>query len=320
VFNPKSNSLFSALLFIYGAVVGNQKTKMENENIQEESVTSEPKKEEKKIWLVEWLKYKNKSIRLIILILLIILSIVTSLTIGYFSILKWLPSLWTWGFEPTTWRSIFSVFGAIYLIIFPFIPFAFSGDIISGIFNLYAIEAEIDFNSKLNEIEKKQSNYKKILEENDTEGLIPLITYSRIELEQYHKIGLNQTQKSYRYSIIAMWVGFFIIAFGILTYIIPIKYINPELINGNFQFLTIASGIITELISALFLWIYKSSSNRLTYFYNRQVFIHNALFAYKVSNTMKESDEAKKVIVEKILEFGISSNKDSLVSLKKNNE
>lgn len=291
--------------------------KMENENIQEEALTTESEKEEKKIWLVEWLKYKNKSIRLILLILLIILSIIAFLAIGYFSILKWLPSLWSWGFEPTTWRSILSVFGAIYLIIFPFIPFLFSGDIISGIFNLYAIEAEADFNSKLNEIEKKQLNYEKILEENDTEGLIPLITYSRIELEQYHKIGLSQTQKSYRYSIIAMWIGFLIIAFGILTYIIPNKYINSELINRNFQFLTIASGIITELISALFLWIYKNSINRLTYFYNRQVFIHNALFAYKISNTMKESDEAKKIIVEKILEFGISSNKDSLISIKK---
>lgn len=273
-------------------------------------------KKPKKQWLIEWVKYKSKSVRLIILLLLIIFTIIGCLVIGYFSLLNWLPSLWKWGFEPLTWRAILSVFGAIYLIIFPFAPFWFTEKSISGIFSLYAKEAEAEYYAKLDEIEKKQSNYENILEENDIEGLIPLITYSRIELEQYHRIGLNQTQKSYRYSIIAMWIGFIIIAFGIITYIIPNKYINPALINGNFQILTIASGIITELISALFLWIYKSSIGRLTYFYNRQVFIHNALFAYKISKTMTDSDSAKRIIVEKILEFGIASNKENLTKEK----
>tara|TARA_R110001592_G_C12970460_1_gene733200 strand:+ start:64 stop:924 length:861 start_codon:yes stop_codon:yes gene_type:complete len=278
--------------------------------------TKEIEKKQKKNWLVEWVKYKNKPLRLIILLLLIIFAGTTSFIIGYYSFLNWLPSLWNWGFDPLTWRSILSFFGAIYLILFPFLPIIIVENSISEIFKIYAIEAESEYIAKLNEIEKKQSNYENILEKNDTEGLIPLITYSRIELEQYHRIGLNQTQKSYRYSIISMWIGFLIIAFGIITYIIPNKYINPDLIGGNFQVLTIASGIITELISALFLWIYKSSISRLTYFYNRQVFIHNALFAYKISNTMKESDSAKKIIVEKILEFGIASNKESLVNIK----
>lgn len=267
----------------------------------------ETTKKPKKLWLVEYLRYRNKSLRLIVLLILIALTISACLIIGYYSFLNWLPSIWNWGFTPLTWRSILSVLGAIYLIIFPFLPLMFIGDTISGIFSLYAIEAELEFNAKLKEIEKKQVEYEEILNENDAEGLIPLITYSRIELEQYHKIGLSQTQKSYQYSIIAMWIGFSIIAFGIMTYIIPNSYINSNLINGNFQILTIASGIITELISALFLWIYKNSIGRLTYFYNRQVFIHNALFAYKISNTMKESDLAKKIIVEKILEFGIAS-------------
>jgi hypothetical protein len=277
---------------------------------------NEKDKKPKKLWLVEWIKYKSKPLRLIVLLILIIFTVTGCFVIGYYSFLNWLPSLWKWGFEPLTWRSILSVFGALYLIIFPFIPLIFTEDSISGIFSLYAKEAEAEYYAKLDEIEKKQSNYENILEENDIEGLIPLITYSRIELEQYHRIGLNQTQKSYRYSIIAMWIGFLIIAFGILTYIIPNKYINPDLINGNFQILTIASGIITELISALFLWIYKSSIGRLTYFYNRQVFIHNALFAYKISKTMTDSDSAKKIIVEKILEFGIASNKESIIKTK----
>ena len=170
---------------------------------------------------------------------------------------------------------------------------------------LYTDDAKNEFNSKINEIENKQSNYEKILREKDTEGLIPLVTYSRIELEQYYKIGLNQTQQSFRYSILAMWIGFIILAFGIISYLIPTTFINENLLDGNFQILTIGSGIITELISALFLWVYKNSTDRLTYFYNRQIFIHNALLAFKISNSIDQSDKAKELIVGKILEFGI---------------
>jgi len=290
---------------------------IENIGTEFKSETKEGKKT-KKLWLVQWVKFQSKSTRIIVLLFLIFITIALSLIIGYYSYFQWLPSLWGWGFIPLSWKCILSVLGAIYLLFFPFFPLLFIGDNISGIFRLYTIEAEEEYTKKLNQIEKKQSDYENILEKNDIEGLIPLITYSRIELEQYHKIGLSQTQKSYRYSIIAMWIGFLIIAFGIVTYIIPSQYINPDLISGNFQILTIGSGIVTELISALFLWIYKSSMSRLTYFYNRQVFIHNALFAYKISNTMKESDAAKKVIVDKILEFGISSNKfDLLINKKK---
>lgn len=114
-----------------------------------------------------------------------------------------------------------------------------------------------------------------------------------------------------------MWIGFFIIAFGIVSYIVPTSFINDKLLDGNFQIITIGSGVITEVISALFLWIYKNSIDRLTYFYNRQMFIHNSLLAYKIANTMNDSDKAKEIIVGKILEFGISSNKQSVLKSKK---
>lgn len=42
---------------------------------------------------------------------------------------------------------------------------------------------------------------------------------------------------------------------------------------------------------------------QLTYFYNRQIFIHNSLFAFRIAQSMKDSDAAKKEIVDKILEF-----------------
>lgn len=284
---------------------------MENieQQIQTDQVSSEQKKQEDKPnFFVKWLRYKNKNTRLLVLLSLILIGITSSVVTSYFCIYKWLPELWDWGFNPITWRSILSFLGAFYLIIGGVAPIYLISDSVQGIIRLSAEDAEREFNDKLQEIEKKQNSYEEKLEANDDLGLIPMVTYSRIELEQYYKIGLTQTQKSYTYSIVSMWIGFLIIILGIILYLFPSKVTNQELLSGNFQILTIASGILTEFISALFLWIYKSSVNNLTYFYNRQIFIHNTLLAYKIATSMKDGDTTKKIIVEKILDFGFKTN------------
>lgn len=280
---------------------------MENieQQIQPKKASSEQKKQEDKPNLiVKWLRYKNKNTRLLFLFSIILLGISGSIASSYFCIYKWLPELWNWGFNPTSWRSILSVLGAIYLIFGGVAPIYLISDTVQGIIRLSAENAEREFNEKLNEIVKKQNSYEEKLEANDDLGLIPMVTYSRIELEQYYKIGLTQTRKSYSYSIVSMRIGFLIIILGIILYLFPSQFTNQELISGNFQILTIASGILTEFISALFLWIYKSSVNNLTYFYNRQIFIHNTLLAYKIATSKKDADTTKQIIVEKILDFG----------------
>ena len=75
---------------------------------------------------------------------------------------------------------------------------------IEDIFEIYANDAQKEFQKKLDEIDKKRLTYEEKIEKTDSELLIPLITYSKLELETYYKLGLSQTQKSYKYSIIAM--------------------------------------------------------------------------------------------------------------------
>lgn len=263
----------------------------------------------KKNWLVAYLRKRSERVRISVLIFLVIIGVASTILLAYLCYLVWLPAIWNWGFAPISWwRAILAVIGAIYLVLGPFFPYVVLSGTLSGIGALFTEEAANEFESKIHEIEVKQSGYEQILKENDTEGLIPLVTYSRIELEQYYKIGLSQTQRSYQFSMIAMWLGFLIIAFGIVSYIVPASFINKNLVEGNFQILTISSGIVIEVIAVLFLGIYRNSINRSTYFYNRQVFIHNALLAYKIATSMKEPDLSKQLIIEKILEFGISSN------------
>lgn len=270
--------------------------------------SQEVNKSKKKNWLVAYLRNKNERYRISVLISLVVVGILSTILLAYFCYFIWLPAIWSWGFDPLSWRAVFAVLGAFYLILGPFFPYIGLWGTITGIEELYSDQAANEFEAKIHEIEVKQSGYEQVLKENDSEGLIPLVTFSRIELEQYYKIGLSQTQRSYQFSMIAMWLGFLIIAFGIVSYIVPASFINRNLVEGNFQILTISSGIVIEIIAALFLGIYRDSINRSTYFYNRQVFIHNALLAYKIATSMKEPELSKKLIIEKILEFGISAN------------
>ena len=265
--------------------------------------------------LVRYAKLKSKNIRLLIIGVLLIIATSIFIIAAYFCWLDWLPSLWKWGFKPTTWRAFFSVWGALMLIVIPFIGFSLFSDNITDIYSTIIEDAENEINNKLKEVETKQKDYLEKIESHDKQGLISLITFSKIELEQYYRIGLTQTQKSYRYSMLSMWIGFLIIMFGIIPYLIPVLQINHDFLNGNLQILIIGSGIIIELISALFLWIYKDSVSQLRYFYNRQIFIHNSLFAYKISESMEKPDRAKQIIIEKILEFGLS-NKEKLHATK----
>ncbi|WP_158861152.1 TRADD-N-associated membrane domain-containing protein [Lunatibacter salilacus] len=277
----------------------------QNEN-NKETATGKTKKNN---WLVASLRNKSERYRVSVLIALVIIGITSTIILAYFCYFVWLPAIWSWGFQPISWwRAIFAVIGAIYLILGPLLPYIALEGTLSGIGGLYTEEASNKFEAQIHEIEVKQSGYEEILKEKDTEGLIPMVTYSRIELEQYYKIGLSQSQRSFQFAMIAMWLGFLIIVFGIVSYIVPASFINRDLVEGNFQILTISSGIVMEVIAALFLGIYRNSMNRSTYFYNRQVFIHNALLAYKISKSMKEPDLSKQLIIEKILEFGISAN------------
>ena len=262
------------------------------------------KKKSGKNIVVEAVRYLPRWARFVILSVFAVVFVAGFIGIAYLCWFVWLPQLWKWGFQPLSFWAVLSVLGALYLLIIPFMPIYWVRDTIAGILDLYGEDAKSEASEQLLMMEEKQENAERIFSQEDTEGLLPLVNYSRIELKQYYLIGIEQAQKSYNNSIIAMWVGFIIIIFGIVSYILPFSLVNEDLRGGNFQILTIGSGVVIELVSALFLFIFRSSTNQLTYFYNRQIFIHNALLSYKMATSMSDPDAAKKVIIEKILDFG----------------
>ncbi len=261
--------------------------------------------EDKPSRFIVWLQYQHNYIRIPLLILLSLIFV--SIGIGLLYIFYVLiTKLWSWGFtDGGFWSGVFAIIGAFILITIPTMSIIFVGIWFENVFDVFANDAQKEFKNKLKEIETERISYEEKLEKTDSELLIPLITYSKLELETYYNIGLNQTQKSYKHYIIAMWTGFVIIMFGILMFILPIKTFFPkfEIIPNEIKIMTVSSGIIVQLISVLFLGIYKNSMKQLTYFYNRQIFIHNSLFAFRIAQTMENSDDAKKEIVSRILDF-----------------
>lgn len=140
------------------------------------------------------------------------------------------------------------------------------------------------------------------LSEGDDAQLLPLLKYSRSQLEAYYKISLKQTRRSFLFSVIAMWVGFILILAGISVYFLPVEKLGLVRPDQDMKIVVIAGGAIIEFVSALFLWVYRSTTQQLTYFYNRQIHTHNVILCFRIANTMKESDSAKRSIIDKMLD------------------
>jgi hypothetical protein len=70
--------------------------------------------------------------------------------------------------------------------------------------------------------------------------------------------------------------------------------------------LVLITGVVIEFIAAAFLWVYRFSIQQQTYYYRRQLRLHNALLAQRLSETMTTSkDEAVKMIVQQLLEDSV---------------
>ncbi|NJK52513.1 MAG: hypothetical protein HC936_06225 [Leptolyngbyaceae cyanobacterium SU_3_3] len=250
-----------------------------------------------------WIKFlrRNPKLRWPAFIFVVILSFVAIVSLGYVCWYWWLVSLWNWGFNPPSWKGILSILGGLYLLIIPFMPLYIIPSL-DSILELIAEDREGALRRKVDEADEQQALVEKELEAKDASGLIPLIRYSRLQLQAYYKIGLTQTQRSFHYSVIAMWIGFIVIISGLIPHIL--SYLEPftRVRSDNIQTLTLAGGIVIEVISALFLWVYRSSIAQLTYFYDRQMYNHNILLCSKIIEEMSDGDTVRQIIVEKVLD------------------
>ena len=237
-----------------------------------------------------------------------------SIALIWFLWFKVLPIVWVWAFATFTLKSVVGAFAVLFLAILPIYGPVGAFIATAYVLEVYADEAAKKIRLVVAHGSSLQSNVEDELAKHDRSGLVPLLRYSRVQLESYYAIGLTQTQRSFRYSIVAMWIGFAVILSGIVIRVIDLDRFGLRPLDGDISTLIIVSGAIIEVISALFLWVYRSSVRQLTYFYNRQMYNHSVLMSQRIADTMKDSDEIKKIIVEKLLDRSWAFEPDTLPS------
>src|SRR3546814_11380074 len=58
--------------------------------------------------------------------------------------------------------------------------------------------------------------------------------------------------------------------------------------------LVLITGVVIEFIAAAFLWVYRFSIQQQTYYYRRQIRLHNALLAHRLTGDMTQAkDESR---------------------------
>jgi hypothetical protein len=215
----------------------------------------------------------------------------------------WLGSpLWEWAKEEW-WHFIPAYFAAIFLIGIPAI-------VLMGGVGIATYLAEVSLSSEGADIRKAQQTVRETeedainrLEQTDSAGLLPLLKYSRAQLQEYYAIGLKQTRRSFLHSVLAMWLGFILLLVGVALYIGPVEKMGlakPD--KDAFNVLVIGGAVIIEFISALFLWAFRSSTVQLNRFYDRQMHTHAVVMCYRIASTIAQADDTKKAIIEKILD------------------
>ena len=144
------------------------------------------------------------------------------------------------------------------------------------------------------------------LDETDHEGIGKVIRLSSLELKRFYSLSIGQTQGSYRWALLASWLGLLVILagvlelFGILGPLTHAKSQSSSLATPTNSLVTISAGAVVELVSVLFLSVYRSANRRFSYFYDRQMHLYSILMAYRMSAGMKNPDSCRQTIIKEI--------------------
>jgi hypothetical protein len=136
-------------------------------------------------------------------------------------------------------------------------------------------------------------------------NLNQIIEDSQFRLYNYYSIGFAQARKSFRFGVVAMFIGFIILLLGIADTFGFFSIFIPSLKPVDINTIVIAGSLISEVIAGLFLWVYKFSIQQLNYFYGCQNNMYNFLIAYTISDSMGDAtkDTTKSEVVKTIMEL-----------------
>jgi nitrate reductase gamma subunit len=128
---------------------------------------------------------------------------------------------------------------------------------------------------------------------------VPIWKFSTGILEEYFKKNLSQVSHIFWLSVVVMFIGFLIIAWG------TIRAINTP--NGELaSIIATVSGVITELIGASFLLIFKSTMKQADTYTKTLDRMNSVGIATQILDTMKEQDNLKEQTKAEVVKLLLS--------------
>ncbi len=234
-----------------------------------------------------------------------LLLVVAAAALAYVCWFRAIPFLYGWGFDnwgfKIIWKSVLAILAFFYLSFIPLLPF-------------FAVPYILDFLSELTfrqEVRSARNAQKEIegqLSGVDSHQVVLVLRYSREVLKEYYALGMDQAQRSYRYALIAMWLGFVVLLIGVGDQLGWLAAAFPELGSAkegkvSSSELVLLTGAVMEFIAGAFLWVYRTSLEQLIYFYRRQYSLHKTLLAERLARGMtQKNDEASLAIIHKLME------------------
>lgn len=213
-----------------------------------------------------------------------------------------IPDLWNWMLEGW-WHFLPAFFGFVFLFAIPIWVVMHGITTANKLLDIYFTIEDSDAKEARENARETEDEAIQRFRGSDTGDLLQLLKNSRSDLEAYYTTGINQSRRSFRNSVLAMWLGFILLFCGLALYVAPVEQIGINIPDpATFNYLIIGGAAIIEFISALFLWVYRSTSVQLNNLYDREMHTHTVVLCYKIASTLKDSDESKKAIIEKVMD------------------
>lgn len=167
-------------------------------------------------------------------------------------------------------------------IIFSVFSGSFAGTFLYGFYCVF--RKAIFFVNRPFEVLKIESETEKLQEELETDFFTNLIKINFKYLDKYYLQTQVQADKSFMLSAIAAVIGLLIVILGII-----LMFFNKT----TPAYVTTAAGIISEMIAAVFFYLYNKTIVKMSEYHQKLVLTQNIGLSLKIAEALPENERVK---------------------------
>lgn len=119
-------------------------------------------------------------------------------------------------------------------------------------------------------------------DENQINFFNKLVSINFKHIDKYFTETSNQANKAFFSTVGVSMIGFLIIAFGVILLLLG---------KDNSGYMSVASGTIVEVISALFFKLYNNTVSKMSEYHQKLLLIQNIGLSLKISESLPETEK-----------------------------